>query len=59
MGPTFESRVSGPLDRRGVLVWAGRPRGRIFMLYGVIVYCKGVRGVVLYLVTIVIMNCML
>ena len=23
MGPTLESRVSGPLGRRGVLVWAG------------------------------------
>ena len=30
MGPTLESRVSGPLGRHGVLVWAGF--GRIFML---------------------------
>ena len=31
MGPTLESRVSGPLGRHGVLVWAGCG-GRIFML---------------------------
>ena len=30
MGPTLESRVSGPLGRHGVLVWAGC--GRILML---------------------------
>ena len=30
MSPTLESRVSGPLGRHGVLVWAGF--GRIFML---------------------------
>ena len=30
MGPTRESRVSGPLGRHGVLVWAGC--GRSFML---------------------------
>ena len=27
MGPTLESRVSGPLGRHGVLVWAGLPAG--------------------------------
>ena len=26
MGPTLESRVSGPLGRHGVLVWAGYGR---------------------------------
>ena len=31
MGPTRESRVSGPLGRHGVLVWAGY--GRSIMLY--------------------------
>ena len=30
MGPTLESRVSGPLGRHGVLVWAGC--GRVLML---------------------------
>ena len=30
MGPTLESRVSGPLGRHGVFVWAGC--GRILML---------------------------
>ena len=34
MGPTLESRVSGPLGRHGVLVWAGC--GRILMLCYVI-----------------------
>ena len=27
MDPTLESRVSGPLGRHGVLVWAGLPAG--------------------------------
>ena len=36
MGPTLESRVSGPLGRHGVLVWAGY--GRILMCYS-ICYC--------------------
>ena len=32
MGPTLESRVSGPLGRRGALVWAGLPAG-VLMLF--------------------------
>ena len=29
MGPTRESRVSGPLGRHGVLVWAGYGRSNM------------------------------
>ena len=42
MGPTLESRVSGPLGRHGVLVWAGC--GRILMLCYVTVQRREVRG---------------
>ena len=35
MGPTLESRVSGPLGRHGVLVWAGC--GRILTCYVMLV----------------------
>ena len=35
MGPTLESRVSGPLGRHGVLVWAGcgRPDFYVMLCY--------------------------
>ena len=38
MGPTLESRVSGPLGRHGVLVWAGYGRINVCMYVWVIVY---------------------
>ena len=47
MGPTLESRVSGPLGRHGVLVWAGLAAG-IFcyvMYHGIIVLTGVVRTI--------------